>query len=152
MKIKLIKSLLLIIVIMLMLSTSSFGRTQPYLEDLEDYNPQVETNSGSTYIKETTGKILGVINVVGVVCSVAVLGIMGINYMAGSVEEKAEYKKTMSGYIIGAVILFSASTIPNLLYNMSMSITTESDESPVERHDPPSPKPGLPDLPIFDLY
>lgn len=65
---------------------------------------------------EKAGTILGVINVIGIVCSVLVLTIIGIKYMVGSIEEKAEYKKTMSTYILGMFMLVSATTIPNLIY------------------------------------
>lgn len=63
------------------------------------------------------GVILGTINTIGIVISVIVLMVMGIKYITGSVEEKAEYKKMMLPYLIGALLLFSATTIPNLIYN-----------------------------------
>ncbi|MEI3401230.1 MAG: hypothetical protein V8R51_02250 [Clostridia bacterium] len=43
---------------------------------------------------------------VGIVLSVVILIILGIKYMMGSAEEKAEYKKTMIPYLIGAVSVF----------------------------------------------
>ena len=43
--------------------------------------------------------------------SVIVLIVLGIKYMMGSVEEKAEYKKTLMPYIIGAGLVFAASVI-----------------------------------------
>ena len=36
---------------------------------------------------------------------------------------RAEYKKTMIGYLIGALMLFSTTTIANILYNIGLSIT-----------------------------
>ena len=41
--------------------------------------------------------------------------ILGIKYMLGSASEKAEYKKSMLPYIIGAFLLFSASIIVNII-------------------------------------
>ena len=48
------------------------------------------------------------------------IGIMliGIKYMLGSVEEKAEYKKTMIPYIIGCIFIFSISTIVSVIYSL----------------------------------
>ena len=43
--------------------------------------------------------------------------------MIGSVEEKAEYKKTMTTYLIGAILVFSVTTIPNILYQIAQSIS-----------------------------
>ncbi len=37
--------------------------------------------------------ILGTITVIGIVISAITLTVLGIKYMIGSVEEKAEYKK-----------------------------------------------------------
>ena len=67
--------------------------------------------------------ILGVVNIVGVIISVVTLMIIGIKYMIGSVEEKAEYKKTMTTYLIGAILVFSVTTIPNILYQIAQSIS-----------------------------
>lgn len=44
--------------------------------------------------------------------------------MIGSAEEKAEYKKTMIPYLVGAVILFAAVNIAGAVVGMANSITT----------------------------
>lgn len=67
---------------------------------------------------EKAGVLLGTINVIGVVCSVIVLIIIGIKYMFGSIEEKAEYKKTIWTYILGMFFIIAATTIPNIMYNI----------------------------------
>ena len=46
---------------------------------------------------------------------VIVLIVIGIKYMVGSASERAEYKKTMLPYIIGAVIFFSLSQLLALI-------------------------------------
>ena len=48
--------------------------------------------------------------------------IIGIKYMLGSVEEKAQYKKSLLPYIIGAVILFASVNLVQILYNVGMGI------------------------------
>lgn len=67
---------------------------------------------------EKAGLLLGTINVIGVVCSIIVLIIIGIRYMLGSIEEKAEYKKTIWTYALGMFFLAAATTIPNLIYSI----------------------------------
>ena len=42
--------------------------------------------------------------------------------MIGSAEEKADYKKTMMPYIIGAVLRFGATTIANAVYNFASGL------------------------------
>ena len=60
---------------------------------------------------EIGGTIYNAMTTIGIVVSVIVLIIIGIKYMMGSVEEKAEYKKTMIPYIVGAFLVGSSSVI-----------------------------------------
>ena len=71
----------------------------------------------STEIKDLGNKIIGILQTVGIVLSVVILVVLGIKYMMGSAEEKAEYKKTMIPYIVGAAFCFLAPTIANIVYN-----------------------------------
>lgn len=66
--------------------------------------------------------VLGTVQVVGSFAAVIVLIVVGIRYMTGSVEEKAEYKKTMIPYIVGALLVFAASNIVAIIYNLRTSI------------------------------
>lgn len=70
------------------------------------------------------GQIIGIITTVGVVVSVVVLVVLGIKYMIGSAEEKAEYKKTMIPYIIGAILVFAASTIASIVMSVADNFKT----------------------------
>ncbi len=56
---------------------------------------------------------------IGIVVAVVVLLVLGIKYMIGSAEEKAEYKKTMIPYLVGALLLFAATTIVNIVYQLT---------------------------------
>ena len=42
--------------------------------------------------------------------------------MMGSAEEKAEYKKTMIPYVVGAILIFAAATIANAVFNFASGI------------------------------
>ena len=72
--------------------------------------------SGSD-IQDVGNTIIGIIQAVGSIVAVVVLLILGIKYMMGSAEEKAEYKKIMLPYLIGAVILLLASNIVGAIFN-----------------------------------
>ena len=74
---------------------------------------------GTDDIAKVGKKVMGIVNTVGVVVAVVILMVLGIKYMMGSAEEKAEYKKTMMSYIIGAVLIFGATTIANAIYNFA---------------------------------
>lgn len=78
--------------------------------------------ANSEELKQKTGNVLGIVQVIGSVVSVIILMAIGIKYMLGSVEEKAEYKKTLMSYLIGAALVFSCTTIPQILYQISKNI------------------------------
>ena len=81
--------------------------------------PSKESNDQVAGIGNT---ILGIIQVIGTVIAVGVLMVLGIKYMMGSAEEKAEYKKTMIPYLIGAVLLFAAVNIASYVVNIAETI------------------------------
>ena len=89
------------------------------LGDLESYKG---SNPNSATLQSTGNNILGIIQAVGTVLSVVMLMAIGIKYMLGSVEERATYKQTLKPYIIGAFLLFTGTTIPNLLYQFAQNI------------------------------
>lgn len=85
----------------------------------------VEIKPDQTNTENITGvgnKLMGVLQVVGILTAVIILMVLGIKYMMGSAEEKAEYKKTMMPYIIGAILIFAATTIANAVYNFVTGI------------------------------
>ena len=62
--------------------------------------------------------VIGVLAIIGSAASIIFLIILGMKYMMGSIEEKAQYKKTLFPYIIGAVFVFGASTIASIIFNI----------------------------------
>jgi type IV secretory pathway VirB2 component (pilin) len=80
------------------------------------------TSVNTNGIKDLGNNIVGVVRVVGVLVAVIILLILGIKYMMGSAEEKADYKKSMIPYLVGAVLVFAASTIAGVVYDMATAI------------------------------
>lgn len=83
-----------------------------------------EENVTSEKITNRAQIVMGIVNIVGIISSVVVLMILGIRYITGSIEAKAEYKKSMMYYIVGAILLFAAPTLANIIYNISIQVTT----------------------------
>lgn len=81
------------------------------------------SGTGSTEIANVGKSIVGILQTVGIILSVIVLIILGIKYMMGSAEEKAEYKKTMIPYIVGAALIFAASIFANVIYQFFTGMT-----------------------------
>ena len=90
----------------------------------EQWNPIDGVSlEGGEVIKDIGDIITGGVALVGSAISVITILIIAIKYMLGSVEEKADYKKTMVPYIIGAIMVFGISNIVNILYQVGSSIT-----------------------------
>ena len=78
--------------------------------------------SGTDKITGIGNQLITIISTVGSVAAVIVLIVLGLKYMMGSAEEKAEYKKTLLPYVIGAVMIFAASTIAGVLYGFLTNV------------------------------
>lgn len=76
------------------------------------------TKGETTDIVKVGAGILSVVSIIGSAASIIAMIALGIKYMLGSIEEKAEYKKTLIPYLIGAVCVFGATTIPGIVYKM----------------------------------
>lgn len=109
-------SIKFIIMLVIMLIIVSFT-VSSYAWSINKFNANNTSISGTCSITKFGNTLVGVITTIGIVASVIVLIIIGIRYMIGSIEEKAQYKKSMMPYIIGAGLVFSASTIANIIYN-----------------------------------
>ena len=73
-------------------------------------------------IEEVGNKVVQIVSTVGSIISVIVIIVLGIKYMMGSVEERADYKKTMIPFLIGAVFIFAASSIASVIYNVAKNL------------------------------
>lgn len=75
--------------------------------------------AGTDRVADIGNRIIGIIQFVGSFASVIVLIILGIKYMTGSLEERAEYKKTMMPYVIGAVLVFGITNILGIVNSIT---------------------------------
>ena len=88
----------------------------------EGFKGQIDTTKTGS-VRSVGGKIVGIIQVVGTIAAVGMLIVLGIKYMMGSAEERAEYKKTMFPYFIGAVLIFGAANLTQVIYNWAITLT-----------------------------
>lgn len=105
-----------------LLSTISNAGT-PSTIDPGTWEPDALDPSQMSDLTDTASIIIDVIRVVGVVVAVVVLLVLGIKYMTGSTSERAEYKKSMIPYLIGAIVFFALSQILGAIIEAVESIT-----------------------------
>ena len=75
-----------------------------------------------TTILNIGNTILSIVTNVGMILAVVLIAILGVKYMMGSTEEKAEYKKSLMPYFVGAVLVFGASAIGRAVIGFGQSI------------------------------
>ena len=119
--VKIISTLLLVVMLVTSIAGTVFADSTTDVLDKLKGDGKVETSSLTT----VGNNVVTIINVVGIVIAVIILLIIGIKYMIGSASEKAEYKKTMIPYIVGAVLIFAGTSLVRVIYSLSTSVSTK---------------------------
>lgn len=115
-QVKILSIALIVLTILLAISNVVLATDIPgKIDQIAKGNSSADT----TKVVNLGATIVTIMQTVGIVVAVVVLLILGIKYMMGSAEEKAEYKKTMIPYLVGAVLIFASTTIVNVVYNIA---------------------------------
>lgn len=119
------KILILLTIICLLIitfSTISYAGIKP-----SDIDGNVNVQAPQEYNDFIDG-ITGFVQWAGSFIAVGALMVIGIKYMIGSTEDKANYKKNMMPYIIGCFILFGAANIVPQISDALGEIGTDKDK------------------------
>ncbi len=116
---KFMKILTVLMIVMMMISTATmvFAAVDP-----STYTGTDKGKLDTTKIDTIGNQVINILSVGGSIISVIVLIVLGIKYMMGSAEEKAEYKKTLMPYIIGAAFVFAASALAGIIYGFANNL------------------------------
>lgn len=110
---KIVSVIMIVMMIVSCLSTVLGATTY----DPDNWKKQTGDKIQTGDIQNFSASIINVVSIVGSAAAIITLIILGIKYMMGSAEEKAEYKKTLLPYIIGAAMVFGASVLVGVIYN-----------------------------------
>lgn len=118
------KTKIISVIIMLLLLVTLF--VPMFTVNATGYEPgdyEGNTNfAGKSKVDDIGNNIVGLLRMIASIVSVVVLIIIGIKYMTGSIEEKAEYKKTLMPYFVGAMLVFAASAILGAIFEFGNTI------------------------------
>lgn len=130
MKIKNITKIITIILLITILLTSfttisqatgqsgaSAGTINP-----QDFKPGNLTASDTATAFRSAGVIVNAIINVGLVISIVMFMALGMKYMMGSIEERAEYKKTLIPICIGTLMLFVSGKIVSVIWSIMSQV------------------------------
>lgn len=126
-KIRLIFAIILIASCIFCLSPMSFAAKDD--KDAFDFSRYDDETGGTTRADRVAQKAMGTaINVIRTVAtgvSIIMLSYIGIKYMMAAPSEKADFKKSASIYVLGAILVFAAGNILTIIANFTTSnITT----------------------------
>ena len=109
------------IIMLIIITLSSFMATISYADLINpnDYNPNTSNDEVPEKFTNMVGIIATTIQTIGVILSVIVIGLLGIKYMTGSVEERADYKKSMIPFLVGTVLIVAVGTIIRIVNDLT---------------------------------
>ena len=118
------KTIVKIMTIALMVAMISICLSNVVLAtDFVSYSPKPADNSGASgSAQNILNAILSVTQVIGIGVAVIMLVVLAIKYISASPGDKAEIKKHAVIYVVGAVILFAASGIIQIIKQFATNI------------------------------
>lgn len=69
-------------------------------------------------VANIAANVVKLIRNVAAIAAVVIISILGIKYMMGSTEERADYKKSFIPLIVGIVVVVAAASIASLLFSL----------------------------------
>lgn len=121
---KVVSILLMVLMVVAMLSTSVFAdeSTSSWKNlDTGMFDNTKDASGATGSATNLIGAIISIVQVVGMGVAIIMLIVMAIKYISAAPSEKAEIKKGMTIYIVGAIVLFAASGILGIIKNFASS-------------------------------
>lgn len=87
-----------------------------------DSNKNQTTSAGQS-VKDTGNIIIGTIKIIGTGIAIVMLLYIAIKYMMAAPSEKADLKKTSIVYVVGAVVLFAAPRLVELVMHLAQDVS-----------------------------
>ena len=109
--IKVISILLMILMAVTLLSTSVSAATSWSTIGTSNYDKAEDKSNAAESVQGIVGAILTIVQVIGMGVAIIMLVVMAIKYISAAPSEKAEIKKGVTIYVVGAIVLFAASGI-----------------------------------------
>lgn len=119
MKKKIIKICLFLICMILVLANITYG--YGFVGNTSQYSGQ-----GNNPIQAQQGKVtntvISVVRIVAVGTALIMLMVLGMKYMISAPSDRADIKKHLIAYVIGAFIVFGSATIIGILIDLADTI------------------------------
>lgn len=112
------KTVKILAIILLAIVLVTFS-TNVFAAELNPSGVTPDFSGDATGLNNMAKKIAGMLRNIAVIASVIIIMILGVKYMLGSVEEKADYKKSFVPLIVGIILVVAATSIASFIFNMA---------------------------------
>lgn len=82
-----------------------------------------DTSGAASSINNIVKAIITIVQVVGVGVAVIMLIVLAIKYISAAPGDKADIKKSAFVYVVGAIVLFAASSILGIIRNFASNVS-----------------------------
>lgn len=113
MKNKMLKIITFLAIILMLVCTFSTVFADDDL--LDPTSIKATSTDTSTKVNSIMGSVLGIVQVVAIGVAVIMLIVLAIKYISAAPAEKADIKKGLTIYIVGAALLFGATAILQII-------------------------------------
>lgn len=109
------KIIVILIIIFLLISIC----TNVFAINPETYKPSnIPTKEEAKPLLDKAGIVLGAVRNAASAILVISIMVVGLKYIIGSVEDKANYKSTMIPYMIGAIMITGGAVLVSFIYEV----------------------------------
>jgi len=125
--------MLLVVLIIIVMNIITFNTNMVKADTLEDVfaggDSFIQAGKDKTSIdeeklKSTSSSIFNVLSVIGIIIAVFTSAILGIKFMIGSTEDKAQIKEALVPFIIGCIVIFGAFSIWKIFVGLGNTFNT----------------------------
>lgn len=123
---KILLAIIPVVLVLLVVSTNVFA-----VNNMFDMSSLDSAVSGGTASEKATNAVQGIWKTVLLILqilAVAAIVIAGVRYMFASADAKADIKKQTITLVVGAVLVFGASGIINMITSISNDLTNTSGQ------------------------
>ena len=90
--------------------------------DLDSFNGIEDSSGASTSVTNIIGALINIIQIIGTGVAIIMLIVLAIKYISAAPGDKADIKKHAVVYVVGAIVLFAATGILQIIKNFSTNV------------------------------
>lgn len=90
--------------------------------DLNQFNSMTDSSGASTSVTKIIGALINIIQIIGSGVAIIMLIVLAIKYISAAPGDKADIKKHAVVYVVGAIVLFAATGILQIIKNFSTNV------------------------------